>query len=65
VRRAAAALLVAGIIVLAFNLRASITSLPPIFPELSFRLGLSAPAITVLATIPVLCSACSPAWRRR
>jgi CP family cyanate transporter-like MFS transporter len=55
VRRAAAALLVAGIIVLAFNLRASITSLPPIFPELSFRLGLSAPAITVLATIPVLC----------
>jgi MFS transporter, CP family, cyanate transporter len=47
--------LVVGITVLALNLRASITSLPPIFPELSFRLGLSATAITVLATIPVLC----------
>ena len=45
----------AGITVLAFNLRASITSLPPVFPELSARLGLSATAITVLATIPVLC----------
>jgi CP family cyanate transporter-like MFS transporter len=47
--------LVAGIIVLAFNLRAAVTSLPPVFPELSARLGLSAPAITALATIPVLC----------
>ena len=54
-RRAATVLLVTGITVLAFNLRASITSLPPIFPELSARLGLSVPAITVLATIPVLC----------
>jgi len=55
VRRAATALLVIGITVLAFNLRAAITSLPPLFPELSARLGLSAPAITALATIPVLC----------
>ena len=54
-RRAATALLVIGITVLALNLRAAITSLPPIFPELSARLGLSAPAITALATIPVLC----------
>ncbi len=54
-RRAAGALLVIGITVLALNLRVAVTSLPPIFPELSARLGLSATAITVLATIPVLC----------
>ena len=31
------ALLVIGILVLAFNLRAAITSLPPVFPELAVR----------------------------
>jgi MFS transporter, CP family, cyanate transporter len=55
VRRAAAVLLVAGIAALALNLRAAITSLPPIFPELRHALGLSGAQITVLATIPVLC----------
>ena len=48
-------MLVTGITVLALNLRAAITSLPPIFPELQHRLGLSGQEITVLATIPVLC----------
>ena len=48
---------VAGIIVLAFNLRAAITSLPPLFPELSVRLHLSSAAIGVLAATPVLCFA--------
>jgi len=46
---------VTGITVLALNLRAAITSLPPIFPELQHRLGLSGQEITALATIPVLC----------
>jgi CP family cyanate transporter-like MFS transporter len=41
--------------VLAFNLRAAITSLPPVFTELSGPLHLSPAGVTVLATIPVLC----------
>ena len=51
------ALLVAGIMVLAVNLRAAITGLPPVFPELSTALHLSAASITVLAAVPVLCFA--------
>jgi len=46
---------VAGIVVLAFNLRGSITSLPPLFPELSSSLHLSSAAIAALAATPVLC----------
>ena len=49
------ALLVVSIAALAFNLRAAITSLPPIFPELEQRLGLSPATVTVLAATPVLC----------
>jgi MFS transporter, CP family, cyanate transporter len=49
------ALLVVGIVALAFNLRASITSLPPLFPELSASLGLSPAALSVLGAVPVLC----------
>jgi CP family cyanate transporter-like MFS transporter len=41
--------------VLAFNLRAAITSLPPVFPDLAGRLHLSPAGVTLLATIPVLC----------
>jgi MFS transporter, CP family, cyanate transporter len=55
--RAAAVLLTAGIMVLAVNLRAAITSLPPVFPELSAALHLSSASITVLAAVPVLCFA--------
>jgi MFS transporter, CP family, cyanate transporter len=55
VRGAGAALLVAGIIVLALNMRAAITSLPPLFPELHGALHLSAAGQSVLAAIPVLC----------
>lgn len=44
-----------GVLLLAFNLRPAITSLPPIFPQLHDRLGLSSTAVTVLATLPVLC----------
>ena len=50
-----AALLVVSITALAFNLRAAITSLPPVFPELEARLGLSSMTVTILAAIPVLC----------
>ena len=48
-------LLVAGVLVLAFNLRAAITSLPPIFPELESALHVSASTLAVLAAVPVLC----------
>jgi CP family cyanate transporter-like MFS transporter len=50
-----AVLLVVSIAALAINLRAAITSLPPVFPELQTRLGLSSAAVTVLATTPVVC----------
>jgi MFS transporter, CP family, cyanate transporter len=49
------ALLTVAIMVLAVNLRAAITSLPPVFPELSAALHLSSASIAVLAAIPVLC----------
>ncbi len=48
-------LLVTGILVLAFNLRAAITSLPPVFPELESALHISASSLALLAAIPVLC----------
>ncbi|HEY5357017.1 MAG TPA: MFS transporter [Streptosporangiaceae bacterium] len=51
------ALLTVGILALAFNLRAAITSLPPIFPELHTALHLSAASQALLAAIPVLCFA--------
>jgi len=48
-------LLTVGIMVLAINLRAAITSLPPVFPELSTALHLSSASIAVLAATPVAC----------
>jgi CP family cyanate transporter-like MFS transporter len=48
-------LLVIGVIALGFNLRGAITSLPPIFPELQARLGLSGATISILAATPVIC----------
>jgi CP family cyanate transporter-like MFS transporter len=47
-------LLVAGVLAIAFNLRAAITSLPPLFPELSARLNLAPAAVSALAALPVL-----------
>ena len=49
------ALLVGGMLALAVNLRASITGLPPVFPELAAALHLSSGAIAALAAVPVLC----------
>ncbi len=51
------ALLVIGVAALGFNLRGAIASLPPVFPELSGRLGLSTATISVLAATPVICFA--------
>jgi CP family cyanate transporter-like MFS transporter len=46
--------LIAGILLLAFNLRPAVTSLPPLFPELALHQGLSSAEVSLLATIPVL-----------
>jgi CP family cyanate transporter-like MFS transporter len=51
------AVFVAGIITLGYNLRAAITSLPPLFPELAVHLHLSSAALAVLAATPLLCFA--------
>jgi MFS transporter, CP family, cyanate transporter len=48
-------LLIAGVLVLAVNLRTAVTSLPPIFPELESALHVSASTLAVLAAVPVLC----------
>ncbi len=53
--RAGLPLLVTGVVVLAVNLRASITGLPPVFPELQSALPVSASALALLAAMPVLC----------
>ena len=44
-----------SITALEFNLRAAITSLPPVFPELQSQLHLSSATVTILAATPVLC----------
>ncbi len=49
------ALLVVGVLALGFNLRAAITTLPPVFPELQDSLRLSSATISVLAATPVIC----------
>ena len=49
-----AAVFTLGMVALAFNLRAAITSLPPLFPELADRLHLSNAALSALAALPVL-----------
>jgi CP family cyanate transporter-like MFS transporter len=54
-RVAGGALLLTGILALAFNLRAMITGLPPVFPELQAILHVSAGSLAVLAAVPVLC----------
>ena len=48
-------LLVTGVIVLAVNLRASITGLPPVFPELQSAMHLPPSTLALLAAMPVLC----------
>jgi CP family cyanate transporter-like MFS transporter len=50
-------LLVVGVAALGFNLRGTITSLPPLFPELQDSLHLSTAAVSMLAATPVICFA--------
>ena len=52
---AGGAVLVTGILVLAFNLRTMITGVPPVFPELQTVLRVSSGSLAVLAAVPVLC----------
>jgi len=51
------------------NMRATITSLPPLFPELSSRLHLSSATLSLLAATPVICfglgAAFAPSLSRR
>ncbi len=54
-RAAGGALLVTGLLALAFNLRAMVTGLPPVFPELQSVLHISSASLAVLAAVPVLC----------
>jgi CP family cyanate transporter-like MFS transporter len=48
------ALLIGGILAISFNMRAAITSLPPVFPELSSAAGLSTATEAALVAVPVL-----------
>jgi len=48
-------LLVVAVAAAGFNLRTAITSLPPLFPDLSKQLHLSPAELSLLATTPVLC----------
>jgi CP family cyanate transporter-like MFS transporter len=57
VGKAGVGLLITGILLLAFNLRPALTSVPPLFPELEADLGLSKTTLTWLATVPELCFA--------
>jgi MFS transporter, CP family, cyanate transporter len=48
-------LLVVAVVAAGFNLRAAITSLPPLFPDLAARLHLSSALLSLLAATPVIC----------
>jgi MFS transporter, CP family, cyanate transporter len=48
-------LLVVAVAAAGLNLRTAITSLPPLFPDLSARLHLSPAVLSLLATTPVIC----------
>src|SRR5258708_3989153 len=49
------ALLVVAVAAAGLNLRAAITSLPPLFPDLAARLRLSSAALALRAATPVIC----------
>jgi CP family cyanate transporter-like MFS transporter len=48
-------LLLIGVLALGYNLRGSITSLPPVFDELQSSLRLSSATVSLLAATPVIC----------
>ena len=47
-------LLIAGILAISFNMRASITSLPPVYPEMTAAAGWTTATKSALAALPVL-----------
>ncbi|MGN6792013.1 MAG: CynX/NimT family MFS transporter [Streptosporangiaceae bacterium] len=47
-------MLIAGILAISFNMRASITSLPPVYPEMTTAAGWSTATKSALAAMPVL-----------
>jgi CP family cyanate transporter-like MFS transporter len=51
---AGGALLIGGILAVSLNMRAAITSLPPVYPEMSAAAGWSAATEAALAAVPVL-----------
>ncbi|HEY9475182.1 MAG TPA: MFS transporter, partial [Mycobacteriales bacterium] len=67
--RTGGALLVVGVVLLAFNLRPGVTGVPPLFSELTDVMGLSPITLTWLAAVPVFCFAVfsvpAPALSRR
>ena len=66
---ASGALLIGGILAVSFNMRAAITSLPPVYPELSSAAGWSTATQAALAAVPVLSfavfSGTAPLFARR
>jgi MFS transporter, CP family, cyanate transporter len=48
-------LLVVAVAAAGFNLRTAVTSVPPLFPDLSAQLHLSTGALSLLAATPVIC----------
>ncbi|WP_081655425.1 CynX/NimT family MFS transporter [Amycolatopsis orientalis] len=68
-RRSAAAWTLVGLVLLALNLRAAITGVPPVLSELQHEFGLSGLGVSVLTAVPELCvgifSALAPVLARR
>jgi MFS transporter, CP family, cyanate transporter len=59
------ALLLGAVFIVAFNLRTTPASLPPLLDEIQPSLGLSSAAAGLLTALPVLCMAlCSPPAQR-
>ncbi len=54
-RPQAAVLFVVAVAAAGLNLRTAITSVPPLFPDLTSQLGLSSASLSLLAATPVLC----------
>ena len=54
-RRYEIPLLVVAVAAAGLNLRAAITSLPPLFPDLQTQLHLSSATLSLLAATPVIC----------
>ena len=55
-------LVVLAVALIAFNLRAGITAVPPLLEELTGALSLSSATASLLTTLPVLCFALAAPW---